>query len=70
MFFSSGEQVGSIPDRPLPWGSEAGRIDLATSNAGVSEQYDYFSDKSDEWGKLLEPAFGVTDVNFQAVVVL
>ncbi|TXB96332.1 hypothetical protein FocTR4_00016516 [Fusarium oxysporum f. sp. cubense] len=50
--------------------AEAGRIDLATSNAGVSEQYDYFSDKSDEWGKLLEPAFGVTDVNFQAVVVL
>jgi len=50
--------------------AEAGRIDLATSNAGVSEQYDYFSDKSDEWGKLLEPAFGVTDVNFRAVVVL
>ncbi|EMT71983.1 hypothetical protein FOC4_g10003828 [Fusarium odoratissimum] len=49
--------------------AEAGRIDLATSNAGVSEQYDYFSDKSDEWGKLLEPAFGVTDVNFQAVAV-
>ncbi|EXL75862.1 hypothetical protein FOPG_09201 [Fusarium oxysporum f. sp. conglutinans race 2 54008] len=47
--------------------AEAGRIDLATSNAGVSEQYDYFSNKSDEWGKLLEPAFGVTDVNFRAV---
>ncbi|KAJ0134151.1 HET-domain-containing protein [Fusarium oxysporum f. sp. albedinis] len=49
---------------------EGARIDLATSNAGISEQYDYFSDKSDEWGKLLEPAFGVTDVNFRAVVVL
>jgi NAD(P)-dependent dehydrogenase (short-subunit alcohol dehydrogenase family) len=48
--------------------SEAGRIDIAISNAGVSEEYDYFSDQFDESGKLLEPVFGVIDVNFRAVV--
>ena len=47
---------------------EAGRIDIAISNAGVSEEHDYFTDQFDESGNLLEPVFEVIDVNFRAVV--
>ncbi|KAJ4021178.1 hypothetical protein NW752_004185 [Fusarium irregulare] len=47
---------------------EAGRIDIAISNAGVSEEHDYFTDQFDESGNLLEPEFEVIDVNFCAVV--
>lgn len=47
---------------------EAGRIDIAISNAGVSEEHDYFTDQFDESGNLLEPEFEVIDVNFRAVV--
>ncbi|KAI1074468.1 hypothetical protein F5B20DRAFT_563385 [Whalleya microplaca] len=48
--------------------SEFGRIDIAIANAGVSEEYDYFEDRVDESGELLEPGFGVADVNFRGVV--
>ncbi|KAI0407188.1 hypothetical protein F4802DRAFT_554459 [Xylaria palmicola] len=48
--------------------SEAGRIDIAIANAGVSEEYDYFEDRIDESGELAEPGFGVVDVNFRGVV--
>jgi NAD(P)-dependent dehydrogenase (short-subunit alcohol dehydrogenase family) len=45
-----------------------GRIDIAIANAGVSEEYDYFADTYDDKGELLEPSFGVLDVNFRGVV--
>ncbi|KAI3337965.1 short chain dehydrogenase reductase [Ustulina deusta] len=48
--------------------SESGHIDIAIANAGVSEEYDYFEDREDENGELLEPPFGVIDVNFRSVV--
>lgn len=34
----------------------------------MSEEYDYFEDREDENGELLEPPFGVIDVNFRSVV--
>ncbi|KAI0195871.1 short chain dehydrogenase reductase [Astrocystis sublimbata] len=48
--------------------AETGRLDIAIANAGVSEEYDYFEDRRDVEGELLEPAFGVIDVNFRSVV--
>ncbi|KAM7188917.1 hypothetical protein V8F33_010364 [Rhypophila sp. PSN 637] len=48
--------------------SQAGRIDIAIANAGVSEEYDYFADQFDDSGDLLEPGHAVVDVNFRGVV--
>ncbi|KAI3337025.1 short chain dehydrogenase reductase [Xylariaceae sp. AK1471] len=48
--------------------SESGHVDIAIANAGVSEEYDYFEDREDENGELLEPPFGVIDVNLRSVV--
>ena len=45
-----------------------GHVDIAIANAGVSEENDYFADSFDANGKLLEPNYGVLDVNFRAVV--
>lgn len=47
----------------------AGDIDIAVSNAGVSEETDYFADTfGDSTGELLEPSYGVLDVNLRAVL--
>lgn len=47
----------------------AGDIDIAVSNAGVSEETDYFADTFDDsTGELLEPAYGVLNVNLRAVL--
>ncbi|KAI9168055.1 Short-chain dehydrogenase/reductase ATR7 [Paramyrothecium foliicola] len=48
--------------------SEAGRLDIVIANAGVSEEYDYFEDQLGDDGELLEPKYGVVDVNFRGVV--
>ncbi|KAK3324435.1 hypothetical protein B0T19DRAFT_230499 [Cercophora scortea] len=48
--------------------AEHGRIDIAIANAGVSEEFDYFEDRLGDDGELLEPPFGVVDVNFRGVV--
>ncbi|KAK1976434.1 short chain dehydrogenase reductase [Colletotrichum cereale] len=46
----------------------AGNIDIAVSNAGVSEEVDYFTDSFDEiTGDLMEPEYRVLDVNLRAV---
>ncbi|KAF4910859.1 Short-chain dehydrogenase/reductase ATR7 [Colletotrichum fructicola] len=46
----------------------AGDIDIAVSNAGVSEEVDYFADTFDEvTGDLIEPEYRVLDVNLRAV---
>ncbi|KAK2030385.1 short chain dehydrogenase reductase [Colletotrichum zoysiae] len=46
----------------------AGNIDIAVSNAGVSEEIDYFADKFDTTtGDLVEPEYRVLDVNLRAV---
>ncbi|KAJ6134163.1 hypothetical protein N7523_000485 [Penicillium sp. IBT 18751x] len=46
----------------------AGRVDVAVANAGVSEEADYFADTFDEAGVLVEPAYGVLDVNLRGVL--
>lgn len=47
----------------------AGDIDIAVSNAGVSEEVDYFADTFDPTtGDLIEPEYQVLDVNLRAVV--
>ncbi|PLN86872.1 short chain dehydrogenase reductase [Aspergillus taichungensis] len=46
----------------------AGDIDIAVSNAGVSEKTDYFADTFDDNNELLEPTYGVLDVNLRAVL--
>jgi NAD(P)-dependent dehydrogenase (short-subunit alcohol dehydrogenase family) len=48
--------------------AETGCIDIAIANAGVTEEYDYFEDRLDEQDELLEPAYGVIDVNFRSAV--
>lgn len=48
--------------------SDAGRIDIFVANAGVSEEYDYFEDQFGDDGELLEPGYGVIDINFRGVV--
>lgn len=48
--------------------SYAGNIDIAVSNAGISEETDYFADTFDDaTGELLQPEYRVMDVNFRAV---
>lgn len=45
-----------------------GDFDIAVSNAGVSEETDYFADTFDEkTGALVEPEYQVLDVNLRAV---
>ena len=48
--------------------SRIGHIDIAISNAGVSEECDYFADTFDAEGRLQEPSYNVLDVNFLAVL--
>ncbi|KAK9770015.1 hypothetical protein SCAR479_13340 [Seiridium cardinale] len=43
-----------------------GPVDLAFSNAGITETFDYFADAFDDDGKLVEPAWTVFDVNVRA----
>ncbi|EMD59096.1 hypothetical protein GGP41_000426 [Bipolaris sorokiniana] len=46
----------------------AGNIDIAVSNAGVSEEVDYFADTFDHsTGGLIEPEYQVLDINLRAV---
>ncbi|THC90392.1 hypothetical protein EYZ11_010133 [Aspergillus tanneri] len=47
---------------------QAGNIDIAVSNAGVSEETDYFADTFGTDGEILEPSYGVLDVNLRAVL--
>lgn len=46
----------------------AGDVDIAVSNAGVSEETDYFADTFDDKDELLEPKYRVLDVNLRAVL--
>ncbi|KAJ6159940.1 hypothetical protein N7497_004477 [Penicillium chrysogenum] len=46
--------------------AQAGHVDIAVANAGVSEEQPYFEDTFDEQGELKEPGFAVVDVNFKA----
>ncbi|KAK2616581.1 hypothetical protein QQS21_000404 [Conoideocrella luteorostrata] len=47
----------------------AGDVDIAVANAGVSEETDYFADTFDEsTGELIEPTYGVLDVNVRGVL--
>ncbi|KAI1499288.1 NAD(P)-binding protein [Biscogniauxia marginata] len=47
-----------------------GQIDIAIANAGVSEEQhsSYFDDIVDADGKLVQPTWGVLDVNYRAVL--
>lgn len=45
-----------------------GRVDITIANAGVSEETNYFKDTFDDSGNLIEPKYGVLDVNFRAVL--
>lgn len=45
-----------------------GHVDMVFANAGVSEETDYFRDTHDQDGLLLEPRYGVIDVNYRAVL--
>lgn len=47
---------------------QAGHVDIAIANAGVSEQQDYFEDRYDEVGELLEPQYKVIDINLRGVL--
>ena len=46
----------------------AKKVDIAVANAGVSEECNYFEDTFDEAGQLLEPKYGVLEVNYRAVL--
>ncbi len=46
------------------------RLDIAIANAGVSEETDYFKDTFDAEGDLIEPRYGVIDVNLRGVLHL
>lgn len=48
---------------------QAGHVDIAIANAGISEEQPYFEDQLDDKGELLEPKFQVLDVNFKGVVM-
>lgn len=48
--------------------AQAGHVDIAIANAGVSEEEDYFEDKTDEWGELQEPEYRVVEVNYRGVL--
>ena len=48
--------------------SRIGHIDIAISNAGVSEECDYFADTFDTEGTFEEPRYNVLEVNFRAVL--
>ncbi|PYI24531.1 putative short chain dehydrogenase/ reductase [Aspergillus violaceofuscus CBS 115571] len=47
---------------------EIPQVDIAIANAGVSEECDYFDDIWDGEGHLVEPEYGVLDVNYRAVL--
>ncbi|KAI9046673.1 hypothetical protein LZ554_009413 [Drepanopeziza brunnea f. sp. 'monogermtubi'] len=49
--------------------AQAGPVDIAVANAGVSEDQPYFQDTYDEQGELQEPGFTVVDVNFKGTVM-
>lgn len=44
------------------------RLDIAVANAGVSEETNYFQDTFDAAGDLIEPRYGVIDVNLRGVL--
>ena len=48
----------------------AGPVDIAIANAGISEEQvgSYFNDTFDQDGRLLQPSWGVLDVNYRAVL--
>ncbi|KAI1264696.1 NAD(P)-binding protein [Xylariaceae sp. FL1019] len=48
----------------------AGSVDIAIANAGVSEEQhsDYFEDRFDSEGKLVQSSWTVLDVNYRAVL--
>lgn len=48
---------------------QAGHVDIAIANAGVSEEQDYFEDQFDSAGELVEPKYNVIDVNFRGVLM-
>lgn len=45
-----------------------GHVDVVVANAGVSQEADYFADSFDENGELLEPKYGVLDINVRATM--
>ncbi|KAK4108596.1 NAD(P)-binding protein [Canariomyces notabilis] len=48
--------------------AEAGHVDYAFANAGVSEETNYFADTFDAEGNLQEPTYAVLDVNLRGVL--
>lgn len=48
---------------------QAGHVDIAIANAGVSEEQNYFEDHLDDAGELIEPKLNVIDVNFRGVLM-
>jgi NAD(P)-dependent dehydrogenase (short-subunit alcohol dehydrogenase family) len=43
-------------------------VDILVANAGVSEETDYFQDVVDHEGKLVEPKYGVIEVNLRGTL--
>ncbi|KAE8423446.1 hypothetical protein BDV36DRAFT_279001 [Aspergillus pseudocaelatus] len=43
-------------------------IDILVANAGVSEEVNYFEDTFDSEGKLVEPGYGVIEVNLRGTI--
>ena len=48
---------------------QAGHVDIAIANAGVSEEQDYFEDLLDGASELIEPKYNVIDVKFRGVLM-
>ncbi|MCJ1314164.1 hypothetical protein MMC25_007844 [Agyrium rufum] len=48
--------------------SQAGDVDIAIANAGISEEENYLEDELDEHGDLKEPEYRVIEVNYRAVL--
>jgi len=45
-----------------------GNVDIAVGNAGISQEYSYFTNTLDSNGELEEPAYYVVEVNYRAVL--
>ena len=48
---------------------QAGHVDIAIANVGVSEKQEYFEDQFDGSGELIESKVNVLDVSFRGVLM-
>ena len=71
---SEDSDISFLPCNVASWSelrgifARVGHVDMVFANAGVSEETNYFQDTYSKEGLLLEPRYGVIDVNYRAVL--